>query len=148
MLCNHLEHMQPSHVPEASCPDTTRQGDRNREKGNQHLRHVAHIWGQSLRAQQYIILRWSHGQVTKVSQPGPAHYYRVFCRHSVQDDAGQGLSPHPETEASGNHKKMRLRKSMNYLMRIYLKSVYFLCNSFSLRFSEKVSKQTLDGNTC
>ena len=28
MLRNHLERMQPSHGPEASCPDTTRQGDR------------------------------------------------------------------------------------------------------------------------
>ena len=31
MLRNHLERMQPSHVPKASCPDTTRQGDRNQE---------------------------------------------------------------------------------------------------------------------
>ena len=31
MLLNQLERMQPSHVPKASCPDTTRQGDSNRE---------------------------------------------------------------------------------------------------------------------
>ena len=28
------------------------------------------------------------------------------------------------------------------------KSLYFLCNSFFLRFSEKVSKQTLDSKSC
>ena len=62
MLRKHLERMQPSHGPEASCSDTQ---DRVTETGNQHLRHVTHIWDQSLRAQQYIILRRSHGQVTK-----------------------------------------------------------------------------------
>ena len=36
------------------------------------------------------------------SRPGPAYYYRVFCRQQVHHDAGQGLSPHPETEASRN----------------------------------------------
>ena len=44
---------------------------------------------------------------TKVSgsRPGPAHCYIVFCRQQIQADEGQGLSPHPETEASGNHKE-------------------------------------------
>ena len=28
------------------------------------------------------------------------------------------------------------------------KSIYFLCNSFSIRFSVKVSKQNFDGNSC
>ena len=58
-------------------------------------------------AQHYIILRRSHGQVTKVPGLAP-HITRVFCRQQVQDAAGQGLSPHPETEASGNHKKSDL----------------------------------------
>ena len=44
--------------------------DRATETGNQHRRHVTHIWDQNLRAQQYIILRQSQGQVTKV--PGQA----------------------------------------------------------------------------
>ena len=63
-------------------------------------------------------LHWSvtsHGQVTKVPGQAPAHYYRVFCRQPVQDDFGQGLSPHPETEASGNHKKLD-KENTNYLM--------------------------------
>ena len=38
-------------------------------------------------------------------RPGPAHYYRVVCRQWEQAAAGQGWSPHPETEASGKHKK-------------------------------------------
>ena len=65
MLRNHLERMQPSHVPEASCPNTTRQGDRNREPAPP--TRDACLQDQSLRAQQYIILRRSHGQVTKVT---------------------------------------------------------------------------------
>ena len=83
------------------------QQDRETETRNQHLQHVTHIWDQSLRAERYIMLRRSNGQVTKV--PGQAPHitteYRVLCRQEVQNAAGQGLSPHPETEASGNHTK-------------------------------------------
>ena len=46
------------------------QQDRAIKSGNQELRHVTRIWDQSLRAQQYIILRRGHGQATMV--PGQA----------------------------------------------------------------------------
>ena len=52
------------------------QQDRATESWNQNLRHVTHIWDQSLRAQQYIILRRSHGQVTKV--PGQAPHITLL----------------------------------------------------------------------
>ena len=44
----------------------------------------------------------------KGSRPGPARYFRVFCSQQAQDAAGHGLSPHPETEASGKHKKLNI----------------------------------------
>ena len=76
MLRNHLERMQPSHGPETSCPDTTRQDDRNREPApptrDAYLR---------LRAQQYIILRWSHGQVTKV----PGQDLHITTKYSADN---------------------------------------------------------------
>ena len=55
------------------------QQDRATDTGNQQLRHVTHIWDQNLRAQQYIILRRSHGQVTKV--PGQAS--RITTEYSL-----------------------------------------------------------------
>ena len=47
------------------------QQDRATKSGNQQLGHVTHIWDQSLRVQQFIILRWSHCQVTKVPFQSP-----------------------------------------------------------------------------
>ena len=48
------------------------QQDRATKTGNGQLRHVTHIWDQSLRTKQYIILKWSHGKVTNV--PGQAQH--------------------------------------------------------------------------
>ena len=76
------------------------QQDRVTETGNQHIRHDAYLRPKSQSTPVYHTEtkpRSGHSG----SQPGPAHYYGVFCRQQVQDDAGQGLSPHPETEASG-----------------------------------------------
>ena len=53
--------------------------DKATETGNQQLRHVTHIWDQSLWAIQYIILRRSHGQVTKA--PGQAPH--ITTEYSV-----------------------------------------------------------------
>ena len=77
MLRNQLERMQPSHGPEESC----RGRFCVKETGNQHLRHVTHIGDQSLSAKQYIILRRSHGQVTKVPGQAP-HITTVYSAHS------------------------------------------------------------------
>ena len=87
--------MPPSHGSEASCPDTTRQGDRNREPATP-------TCDAYLRPKPQSKTVYPTG--TK-PRSGPAHYYRVFCRQQVQDAEDQGLFPHPETEASGKHKK-------------------------------------------
>ena len=58
MLHIHLVHMT-SPGPEASCPGTTRQGDQIRERATP-------TRDAYLRAQQYVIPRRRHGQVTKV----------------------------------------------------------------------------------
>ena len=63
MLRNHLVRMPLSHGPEASFPDTTRQGDRIREPATPTRDTYLRPKSQS---KQYIILRRSHGQVTKV----------------------------------------------------------------------------------
>ena len=76
MLRNHLVRMQPSlrHLAPAQLNKST-------ESGNQYLQHVMHIWDQSLRAQLYIILRQSHGQVTMI--PGQAqHITAVYSADS------------------------------------------------------------------
>ena len=90
---HHFVRMPPSQGSETSCPDTTRQGDRNREPA---LRHVTHVWDQSLTAPQYIILRRSHGQVTKV--PGRIKLYahcsigNYICRDRQYPSDVKGLS--------------------------------------------------------
>ena len=76
MLRNHLETKQPSHGPEASCPDTTKQGDRTREPAPP--TRGAYLRTKSQRT-TYIILRRSHGQVTKV--PGQAPH--ITTEHSA-----------------------------------------------------------------
>ena len=66
--CSVTTRMQPSLGPEASCQA---QQDKATETGKQQRPHEAHIWDQYLRAQLYIILRRSHGQVTKVPRQAP-----------------------------------------------------------------------------
>ena len=112
MLRNHLELMQPSHGPEASCPDTT---DRVTETGNQHLQHVTHIWDQSLRAQQYIILKRSHGQVTKVRGQAP-HISTEYSADSWYRTTRARVCLHLQKPKPRATIKMRKRKSTNYLM--------------------------------
>ena len=65
MVPNHLVglHLSPA------------QKDRATKSGNQQLRHVTHIWNQSIRAQQYIILRQSYIKVTKI--PGQAPHIKT-----------------------------------------------------------------------
>ena len=99
ILHNHLVRLQLSHRPEASCPSTTRQGAT--ESGNQKLRHVMHIWEQSLWAQLHVILRCNHDQVTKVNAICLWQKYR----QQGQGPVVQGESPDPETGASCKHEK-------------------------------------------
>ena len=73
------------------------QQDRATETRNQHLRPKSQS-----KTVYHTEMKQRSGHLG--SRPVPAHYYRVFCRQQVQDAAGQCLSPHPETEASGNHK--------------------------------------------
>ena len=112
MLRNHIERIQPSHVSEASCHDTTRQGERNREPAP--LTRGAYL-RLSLRAQQYIILRRSHSQVTKV----PSHSPHITIEYSADiryrtPRAGVCLhiqKPKPQATIKNVIKK----KSINYL---------------------------------
>ena len=66
MLRIHLVHMPPSQRELALS-----QEDRATEPRNQQLRHVTQVRDQGLGAQQYIILRRSDGQVTKVPGQTP-----------------------------------------------------------------------------
>ena len=68
-LGNHLVRMPQTHGPEASCLDTTRQDDRNREPATPTSDVYLRPMSQSKK--QYIILRRSHGQVTNVSGQDP-----------------------------------------------------------------------------
>ena len=63
MLHIHLIHMPPSHGHEATCPGTTRQGDRIKEPATLTLNANLRPKSQST---TFIMLRRSHGEVTKV----------------------------------------------------------------------------------
>ena len=113
MLRNHLERMQPSHGPEASCPDTTRQGDRNREAAPP--TRGAYLRPKS-QTQQYIILRRSHGQVTKV--PGQAPHITteysadIRYRTTLARVCLHIQKPKPQATIKNEIKKIHI----NYLM--------------------------------
>ena len=94
--------MQQSHMPDASCPDTSRQSDRNREPATP-TRDVFRRPKSQSKTVYHTETKPLSGHWG--SRKGPAHHYRVFCRQQAQDAAGQDFSPHPETEASGKHKK-------------------------------------------
>ena len=83
MLRNHLLRMEQSVRPEVTCPGT-RQGDRIQEPvtptGDAYLRPKSQV-------------KTEYHTETKPESG-------VFCRQQEQDAAGQGLSPHPEAEAS------------------------------------------------
>ena len=97
--------------PEASCPGTTRQGDRIREPVSPTLTHISY---QSHKAQQYIILRRSHCQVTKV--PGQAPHITAEYSADIRNRTPRAMVKSTETEASGKHNKLDKRKSLKYLM--------------------------------
>ena len=105
--------MQQSLGPEASCPDTTRQGDQILEPvispREAYLRPKSQSTAVVVLGQVTKIPHgWpdrSHGQVTKIPGQVPAQYYSVFCRHQEQVTVGQGWSPHPEIEDSGKRKR-------------------------------------------
>ena len=99
--------LKPGDFPDSRYPTgpsllAPTQQDRVTETGNQHLRHVTHIWDQSLRAQQYIILRWSHGQVTKVPGQAP-HITSEYSADSRYRTTRARVCFH-KTEAWGNIK--------------------------------------------
>ena len=60
-----------SSVPPRAWHPALAQYDWATKSGNQQLQYGTCIWYQSLRAQQYIILKRSHGQVTKVWSQAP-----------------------------------------------------------------------------
>ena len=92
MLHNHLVRMQPSLEPKATCPGTTRQGDRIREPAT--LTRDAYLRPKSQSTTVY------HTETKPLSGRGswlgPTHFYRVFCRQQEHDAAGQGWSQHPD----------------------------------------------------
>ena len=66
------------------------QQDRATESGNKKLWHMTHIWDQSFRAQQYIILRRTYGYVIKVPGQTP-HITTKYSADSRNRRRGLGL---------------------------------------------------------
>ena len=90
----------------------TAQQDRAIESGNQQLRHVTHVWDQSFRAQQYLILRLGHCQVTKVPVQDP-HITTEYSADSRNRTPWARISLHiqnPKPQASIKNKIVKFNK--------------------------------------
>ena len=85
MLRNHLVLVQQYISPEASCKGTTIQGEKIREPATSIC--VAYLRPKSQSTTVHLT-ETKPRPCHLGSRPGPAHYYRVFCRQLESDESG------------------------------------------------------------
>ena len=116
MLHIHLVRMHHSWGPRHPAQE---QQDRATKSGNQQLWHVTHIWDQSLRAQQYVIPRRCHSQVTIRFMARPCTACTLLQSSLQTAGTGrrrQGLVRSSRNRILGQALKIRYSNPMNYLM--------------------------------